>query len=226
MASFQRVISAKSKGHGNKMSVDGKVRGKKTPEWKFVQVAKECNGDVRKMAVELYGEEKGKLYANATKLRYEKFVKEGKDIPPMKFDVLRKHTEMTPQLQMEMIKSWQKNQGNLKKVADEIGVSGQTIWNWIQKFDKLYLEKNIAAVMEKFSCSHEEALEKLSDEEGNISFVTPLYDKQSSGQRGRTSAAIETSILEDISGDMENLLAEVEKKVEKKSELEEMISNL
>lgn len=224
MASFTRVISKKSGNHGNKVSVDGKVRGKKIPQATFVRIAKENNGDIRKISDILFGEEKGKLYANTTKQRYEK-LQEEYNLPPMVFKQLRKHTEMTPQLQKQMISAWQKFQGDATKVAETIGVSAQTIVSWVAKFDKLYFERNISAVMEKFECSREEALDKMTDAEGNVSFVTPLYEKKIK-PRGKKSANLETSVLEDIEIDVENLLNEVEERSEEKEELEKEMEEL
>lgn len=220
MATFQRVMRVKSSGHGNSTGKDGKTRGKKIPRETFIRIAKENNGDIRKISEILYGEEKGKLYAAATKNRYESLSKEV-TLPPMNFVQLRKHTGMTPALQKKLITEWQNSKGDANKVAKKLGVSAQTVVGWIKKFDEVFLEKNIAAIMKEFDCDRETALDKMSDEEGNISFVSPLYEKKK-GTRGKKASELDASVLSeiaDITEGIENLVGEIQEKEDKMAEI-------
>lgn len=218
MASFQRLVSRGK--NGKTVSSSGRTRNT-VPQLTFVRIATEQNGDIRKIADVL-----GQPVAS-TKGRYENLQKKGIKLPPMNYVVLRQHTEMTSRLQAKLISSWQNNKGDAKNVADELGVSVATVVNWIKKFDEVYLEKNIEILMEKFDISREEALDKMSDKNGNIMFHSPLYEKQSSGQRGRSAAELDLSVLEDISSGLEeNLLSDIERKEKEREEKLAEVENL
>lgn len=194
MASFTRVIG-KGK-NGQKVAVNGKTRNTILTST-FERICREENGDCKKISTRLYGSEKK---AGQVALRYASRVKKGVDLPPMVFVKSRKHVPMTPELQRKLASEWNRLQGDTTKVAKSLGISTATVYTWIKKFDFLYFKKNVAIIAEKFGLTLEEAEQKLL-EKG--SFVSNLCEKKV-GKRGRQS-----SITEDIVGDIENEMGDL-----------------
>lgn len=210
MASFTRVIG-KGK-NGKTLSVAGKTRNT-VPRNTFIRICRENNGDVRKIA-EILDQP-----ANSVKMRYENLLHKGESLPKMQFVQLRKHVEVTPELQRRIATEWNASSGDTKKVANKLGISTATVYSWIKKFDRIYFQKNIDMVAEKLGITKEEAEAKLL-EKGT--FVSPLCEKKV-GQRGKKSAEIVESAIFDIEADLEELAAEL---VESEDSVEDVAEQL
>lgn len=126
--------------NGITTGVDGKRRNRISAET-FAEYAFKCEGDIREMS------KKENLDQPAAAIlgRYKNLVKKGfqyqnKSLPPYKYVALRKYVPMTMERLLEMARVWQKWNGLASKVAEEIGISVQTLKNWHKKLNS-YLEK-------------------------------------------------------------------------------------
>lgn len=126
--------------NGVTTGVDGKRRNRISAET-FAEYAFKCEGDIREMS------KKENLDQPAAAIlgRYKNLVKKGfqyqnKSLPPYKYVALRKYVPMTMERLLEMAKVWQKWNGLASKVAEEVGISVQTLKNWHKKLNG-YLEK-------------------------------------------------------------------------------------
>jgi len=126
--------------NGVTTGVDGKRRNRISAET-FAEYAFKCEGDIREMS------KKENLDQPAAAIlgRYKNLVKKGfqyqnKSLPPYKYVALRKYVPMTMERLLEMARVWQKWNGLASKVAEEIGISVQTLKNWHKKLNS-YLEK-------------------------------------------------------------------------------------
>jgi hypothetical protein len=135
------VVQASVAGkNGVTTGVDGKRRNRISAET-FAEYAFKCEGDIREMS------KKENLDQPAAAIlgRYKNLVKKGfqyqnKSLPPYKYVALRKYVPMTMERLLEMARVWQKWNGLASKVAEEIGISVQTLKNWHKKLNS-YLEK-------------------------------------------------------------------------------------
>jgi hypothetical protein len=126
--------------NGVTTGVDGKRRNRISAET-FAEYAFKCEGDIREMS------KKENLDQPAAAIlgRYKNLVKKGfqyqnKSLPPYKYVALRKYVPMTMERLLDMARVWQKWNGLASKVAEEIGISVQTLKNWHKKLNS-YLEK-------------------------------------------------------------------------------------
>lgn len=126
--------------NGITTGVDGKRRNRISAET-FAEYAFKCEGDIREMS------KKENLDQPAAAIlgRYKNLVKKGfqyqnKSLPPYKYVALRKYVPMTMERLLEMARVWQKWNGLASKVAEEVGISVQTLKNWHKKLNG-YLEK-------------------------------------------------------------------------------------
>ena len=126
--------------NGITTGVDGKRRNRISAET-FAEYAFKCEGDIREMS------KKENLDQPAAAIlgRYKNLVKKGfqyqnKSLPPYKYVALRKYVPMTMERLLEMARVWQKWNGLASKVAEEVGISVQTLKNWHKKLNS-YLEK-------------------------------------------------------------------------------------
>lgn len=135
------VVQASVAGkNGVTTGVDGKRRNRISAET-FAEYAFKCEGDIREMSKK----ENLDQPAAAILSRYKNLVKKGfqyknKSLPPYKYVALRKYVPMTMERLLEMAKVWQKWNGLASKVAEEVGISVQTLKNWHKKLNG-YLEK-------------------------------------------------------------------------------------
>ena len=135
------VVQASVAGkNGVTTGVDGKRRNRISAET-FAEYAFKCEGDIREMS------KKENLDQPAAAIlgRYKNLVKKGfqyqnKSLPPYKYVALRKYVPMTMERLLEMARVWQKWNGLASKVAEEVGISVQTLKNWHKKLNS-YLEK-------------------------------------------------------------------------------------
>jgi len=135
------VVQASVAGkNGVTTGVDGKRRNRISAET-FAEYAFKCEGDIREMS------KKENLDQPAAAIlgRYKNLVKKGfqyqnKSLPPYKYVALRKYVPMTMERLLDMARVWQKWNGLASKVAEEIGISVQTLKNWHKKLNS-YLEK-------------------------------------------------------------------------------------
>lgn len=135
------VVQASVAGkNGVTTGVDGKRRNRISAET-FAEYAFKCEGDIREMS------KKENLDQPAAAIlgRYKNLVKKGfqyqnKSLPPYKYVALRKYVPMTMERLLEMARVWQKWNGLASKVAEEVGISVQTLKNWHKKLNG-YLEK-------------------------------------------------------------------------------------
>ena len=135
------VVQASVAGkNGVTTGVNGKRRNRISAET-FAEYAFKCEGDIREMS------KKENLDQPAAAIlgRYKNLVKKGfqyqnKSLPPYKYVALRKYVPMTMERLLDMARVWQKWNGLASKVAEEIGISVQTLKNWHKKLNS-YLEK-------------------------------------------------------------------------------------
>jgi len=135
------VVRASVAGkNGVTTGVNGKRRNRISAET-FAEYAFKCEGDIREMS------KKENLDQPAAAIlgRYKNLVKKGfqyqnKSLPPYKYVALRKYVPMTMERLLDMARVWQKWNGLASKVAEEIGISVQTLKNWHKKLNS-YLEK-------------------------------------------------------------------------------------
>jgi len=216
MASFIKMVQ--SGKNGKSTDVNGK-RKNRVSVLTFVQYAKECNGDIRKMADENHLNQP----AQAVLGRYKNLLKKGMELPKYTFVKLREHTEFTPEMLSRGIQLWNDSKGDAKFVADKLGVSVQTLTNWIKKLDKECFEKNILYIRQKYGVDREEAINMLEKQGGYVS----LTCEKKVSPRGKQAAKLDSKVTEGldalIESELENMMSSSEEKTGEEKLLEVMI---
>lgn len=216
MASFVKMIV--SGKNGKSTDVNGK-RKSRVSVATFVHIAKECNGDIRKMAEEHNLNQP----AQAVLGRYKNLLKKGVELPKYTFVKLREHTEFTPEMLQKGIQLWNDSKGDAKYVAETLGVSVQTLTNWIKKLDKECLEKNILYIRQKHNVDREEAINMLEKQGGYVS----LTCEKKVSPRGKQAAKLDSKITEGldslIESELENMMNSPEEKTGEEKLLDVMI---
>jgi len=216
MASFMKMVNV-NRGNGTTVDVAGKTRTR-ISVGEFTKCAIECNGDIRKMSDKIHLNQP----AQAIVGRYENLIKKGVKLPPYSFVKLREHTEFTPQLWNKVKTLWNDSHGDAKYVAETIGVSVQTVTNWVKRVDKECFEKNIQYLQEKQKLSREEAIDLLEKQGGYVSITC----EKKEGQRGRLASQFDSSIIEELNNTIAAELEAMENAQEEQSGTEKLIEEM